>query len=92
MKEKGQVRIKNCDDNGDPFIAELHNVILAPDLCNRLFSIMTLMNLVHTCLFYKVFCTVYVGDKEKNAVTFPHSAQRKHAFLGEIKQMSKQRN
>ena len=27
--------------------------------------------------------------KEKNAVTLPHSAQRKHAFLGEIKEMSK---
>ena len=30
--------------------------------------------------------------KRENAVTVPHSAQRKHAFLGEIKQMSKQRN
>ena len=27
--------------------------------------------------------------KEKNAVTLPHSAQRKHAFWGEIKEMSK---
>ena len=32
---------------------------------------------------------MYFGDKEKNAVTFPHSAQWKHAFWGEIKQMSK---
>ena len=31
----------------------------------------------------------YFGYKEKNAVTFPHNAQWKHAFLGEIKQMSK---
>ena len=29
---KGQVQIKMCDDNGNPFIATLHNVILAPDL------------------------------------------------------------
>ena len=29
--------------------------------------------------------------KEKNAVTLPHSAQRKHAFWGEINQMSKTR-
>ena len=36
-KQKGQVRIKMCDNNGDPFIATLHNVLLAPDLCNRLF-------------------------------------------------------
>ena len=31
-KKKGQVRIKMCDDNADPFIATLHNVLLAPDL------------------------------------------------------------
>ena len=37
-KQKGQVRIKMCDDNGDPFIATLHNVLLAPDLCDRLFQ------------------------------------------------------
>ena len=36
-KQKGQVRIQMCDNNGDPFIATLHNVLLAPDLCNRLF-------------------------------------------------------
>ena len=80
-KQKGQVRIKMCDDYGDPFIATLHNVILAPDLCDRLFSIITLLNSGHTCLFHKVFCTVYFGGKEKNTVTLPHSAQRKHAFF-----------
>ena len=36
-KQKGQVRIKMCDDNGNPFIATLHNVLLAPYLCDRLF-------------------------------------------------------
>ena len=36
-KQKGQVRIKMCDDNGNTFIATLHDVLLAPDLCNRLF-------------------------------------------------------
>ena len=45
------------------------------------------MSLVHTCLFHKGFFRVYFGEKEKNAVTLPHSAQQKHAFLGEIKQM-----
>ena len=57
-KQKGQLRIKMCDNNGDTFIATLHNVLLAPDLCDRLFSIITLMNLGHTCLFHKGFCTV----------------------------------
>ena len=57
-KQKGQVQIKICDNNGDNFIAPLCNVILAPYLCDRLFSIIVLMNLGHTCLFQKVFCTV----------------------------------
>ena len=47
------------------------------------------MNAGHTCLFHKVFCTVYFGADKRNAVTLPHSAQRKHAFTGKIKNMSK---
>ena len=39
-----------CDDHGDPFIATLHNVPLAPDLCDRLFSMITLINSVHDLL------------------------------------------
>ena len=35
-KQKGQERIKMCDYHGDPLIAMLHNVLLAPDLCDRL--------------------------------------------------------
>ena len=58
-KQKGQVRIQMCDDNGKTFIATLYNVLLAPDLCDRLFSIIMLMNAVQTCLFNKGFCTVY---------------------------------
>ena len=78
-----------CYDNGNHFIATLHNVLLALDLCNRLFSIITLINLGHTCLFRKGFSTAYFGDKEKNAVTLTQSAQRKHAFLGVIKKIYK---
>ena len=59
--KKWQVRIKMCDNNGETFIAILHNIILAPDLCDRLFSIIKLVNLRHTCLFHKGFCTVYFG-------------------------------
>ena len=47
------------------------------------------MNSGHNFLFHKRFCTVYFGTKEKNTVTSPHSAQSKHAFLGEIKEISK---
>ena len=78
-----------CDNNGYPFIATLHNVLLAQDLCDRLFSIITLMNSGNTCLFHKGFGIVYFGAKENNAVTLPHSAQRIHAFIGKIKEMSK---
>ena len=78
-----------CDNNRNPLIATLHNVLLAPGLCDRLFSIIKLMNSGQNCLFYKGFCTVYFGEKENNAVTLPHSAQKKHAFLGEIEEMSK---
>ena len=34
-------------------------------------------------------CTVYFGAKDKNEVILTHISQRKHAFLGEIKEMSK---
>ena len=88
-KQNRKLRIKMCDHNEDHFIATLHNVLSAPGLCDRLFSIIVLKNSGHTCLFHKGFCTVYFGAKENNAVTLPHSAQRKHAFLGKIKEMSK---
>ena len=32
---------------------------------------------------------MYFKAKEKNSVTLPHSAQRKHAFLGKIIEKSK---
>ena len=43
-KQKDQIRIKMCDDHGDPFITTLHNVLLAPYLWDRLFPIIMLMN------------------------------------------------
>ena len=57
-KQKGQVQIKMCDNNGDNFIATLHNVCLTPDLCHGIFSIFTLMNFGNICLFHGGFCTV----------------------------------
>ena len=39
------------------------------------------MNLPYTFLFHKGFCTVYLGNKKKNSVNLPHSAQRKYAFM-----------
>ena len=58
-KQKVQVRIKMCDNNRKPFIATLHNVLLAADLFDKLFFIITLMNSGHTCIIHKGFtsCT-----------------------------------
>ena len=73
-KQKGQVKIKMCNDKGNTFIITLHNVLLAPDLCDRLFSIIMLMNAGNTCIFHKGFCTVYFGADKRNAVALPYSA------------------
>ena len=62
-KQKVSVGIQMFDDNGKIFFTTLYNVLLAPDLCDRLFSIITLINAGHTCLFHKGFCTVYFGEK-----------------------------
>ena len=77
-----------CKDHEDPFIATLRNILFLTHLCDRLFSITTLMSSGHTCLFHKGFFTVYFGEKEKNTVTLPHTAKRKHIFLGEIRETS----
>ena len=94
-KQEGSVCIQMCDDNRKKFVATLYNVLLAPDLCNRLFSIIVLMNAGHTCLFHKGFCMVYFGTKEDNSVTLPHSAQRKRAIYrkksGYVKEKSSKR-
>ena len=50
-KQKGQLQIQMCDDNRKTFIATLYNVLLEPDLCNRLFSIITLMNVGQSLYF-----------------------------------------
>ena len=36
-KQKGQVQIKMCNNNGDNLMAIFHNILLAPDLCDGLF-------------------------------------------------------
>ena len=43
-KQKVQVQIQMCNVNGKSFIATLYKVLLEPDLCDRLFSIVTLIN------------------------------------------------
>ena len=62
---------------------------MSPDLCDWLFYIIMLINLVHTCLLNKRFCTILLSENEQNAVTLLHSTQRKHAFLVKTKEKSK---
>ena len=79
--KKGEVQIKMRGGNGKPFIDALYNVLFVLDLCDKLFSIVTLMNSGHTCLFYKGFCMIFLSDNEQNAVTLLHIEQRKRVFL-----------
>ena len=84
-----------CDYDVKLFIARLYNTLLAPDLCDQLFSVITLMNSVHTCLFLffsKGFCTVFFIDNKHNAVTLLCSAQIRHVFLVKMKEKSKSQN
>ena len=75
--------------NGKTFVTTLYNVLLAPDLCDKLFSNITLMNAGHTYLFHKGFCTVYFGAKEDNPVTLLYSAVRKNTSMGKSMESSK---
>ena len=84
-----QFKIEMRDENGKPIIATLYKVLLAPDLCDWLFSINMLMNLGHTCIFQKGFCTVSFSDNKQTAVRLPHSALIKNAFLVKTKEKSK---
>ena len=55
-----------CDDNGKPLIDTIYNILLAPDSCVQIFSIITLMNLKHTCHFHKGFCMIFFGCNSQN--------------------------
>ena len=81
-KQKVKVQINVCNNNGDNFIGTLHNVLLAPDLCDRLFSIVTLMNLGHTCFYNKGFCMVYFGDEEEIWLLYHTVHSRNMHFWG----------
>ena len=61
-KKKGKIQIRMCDDNRDLFIVTFHKIIWSPDICDRVFQIITLMSSGYTCLFNKGFCMVYFGD------------------------------
>ena len=82
------VQIKIHKDNGKPFITALYNILLVPNLCDLLISIITLMRLGHTLLFHKVFCTVFFSDNENNVATLSQTTQIKQTFLVKMKEKS----
>ena len=61
-KQTWEVQMKMRDDNGKHFIFTLYNVLFTLDLCNKLFSIIELMNLGNTWLFHKGVFTVFFSD------------------------------
>ena len=75
VKQTGEIQIKIPDNNGKTLIDKFYNALFAPDLCDQLFSIITLMNSGHTCIYHKGFCTVFFSDNEHTAVKLLHSAQ-----------------
>ena len=58
-KQTGQVQTSMHNDNGEPFITTLYKVLFDQDLCDKLISIIKLMNLVHTWIFHKRFYTFF---------------------------------
>ena len=91
MKQKGQVQIKMCDNDMNTFIATVKNILLAPDSCDKIFLIIMLMTSGNTCLFQKGVLHYILWSKGDNSVTLPYIAQRKHAFLGEVREKSKKK-
>ena len=73
-----------CEDNGYPFIATLHNVILASDLCDGLFSIITLMNLRIAYLFRKGFAWCTLEPKRNYWLPY-HIVHKGNMHFGENK-------
>ena len=78
-----------CDNNRDNLLQHCKTYFWHQINETVYFPLFTLMNLVHTCLFHKGFCNMGLWRQGENVVTLPHSPQRKHAFLGGIKQLSK---
>ena len=63
-KQTEEVQIKMNDNNGKPFIAKLYNVLLEPDLWDRIFYNIMLMNSGHTWLFHRGLCTIFFSENE----------------------------
>ena len=91
-KQNGDIQIKMCNNNGYTFITTMHNLFLTPDLYDKLFSIITLINLGHTCLFYKGFCMVQFGQKLKMWLFYHVVHNRNMHFGGKLSKYQNQKN
>ena len=64
-KKKVQVKIKMFDDNGDPLLATLHNILLAPYICDRLFQLLRKRSWYILVYFTKAFARCNLGISGK---------------------------
>ena len=90
-KKRVQAQIRMCGDNGDPFIATLHTVLLAPDLCDGLSLIIELMNSGHTFYLTKGFawCTSTIRRKMRRLCHIVHRENTN--FWKKLKKRTSQR-
>ena len=80
-----------CNDKGYNIITTFHNILLAQDLCNRLFSIIRLLNSGHTLFILQKVLHSVLWKQGENVVSLLQSALRKHECLGEISKCQNQR-
>ena len=62
---------------------------MAPDLCGQLFSILMLMNLVHTCLFHQVFACFSSVIINRTQLHYHAAHREKHYHLMKMEGESK---
>ena len=64
VKQTGEAQINTRNYNVKPFIGVVYNVLFIPDLCDRVFFIITLMNSGRDFLFHNGFCTFFFSSNE----------------------------
>ena len=72
---------KMCNDIRNSFIEAFHNELLVSDLYDRLFLIITLMNLGYTCIFQKGFERCNSSIRRKMRLLF-HIVHRGNTIFG----------
>ena len=90
--KKGQLRIK-CTTIMEILSSQRYtNVLLAPYLCNGLFSIIRLMNSEHTCLLHRGFL-LYTSEQKRKIQLHYHIVHKGNVnFEGKSRKYQRKRN